>query len=87
MTKTAVCDIMALVRKSGAGAWPSGKATDFESVYRGFESLRPSLMDSALSESEARRQSDRETESARVSTGLGTGAALERPIAEYGGSR
>ena len=26
-----------------AGAWPSGKATDFESVYREFESLRPSL--------------------------------------------
>ena len=42
------------------GEWPSGKATDFESVYRGFESLRPSLMDSALSESEARRRADRE---------------------------
>ena len=25
------------------GEWPSGKATDFESVYRGFESLLPSL--------------------------------------------
>ena len=24
------------------GAWPSGKATDFESVYRRFESYRPS---------------------------------------------
>jgi hypothetical protein len=27
-----------------AGEWPSGKATDFESVYRGFESLLPSLL-------------------------------------------
>jgi hypothetical protein len=26
-----------------SGEWPSGKATDFESVYRGFESLLPSL--------------------------------------------
>ena len=25
------------------GAWPSGKATDFESVIRRFESYRPSL--------------------------------------------
>ncbi len=36
--------IMGLVRSSIAGAWPSGKATDFESVYREFESLRPSLL-------------------------------------------
>ena len=28
---------------SSVGAWPSGKATDFESVYRTFESCRPSL--------------------------------------------
>lgn len=31
------------------GEWPSGKATDFESVYRGFESLLPSLKEQSLS--------------------------------------
>jgi hypothetical protein len=46
--------IMSIVNKSIAdlltGAWPSGKATDFESVYRRFESYRPSLAKTSRSQ-------------------------------------
>jgi hypothetical protein len=32
-----------MINRRYAGEWPSGKATDFESVYRRFESYLPSL--------------------------------------------
>ena len=45
------------------GEWPSGKATDFESVYRGFESLLPSL--------DSGREKNVLTLPPRVATGVG----------------
>jgi hypothetical protein len=44
------------------GEWPSGKATDFESVYRGFESLLPSL--------DNKRERNVLTSTPRVATGV-----------------
>ncbi len=66
-----ICTIVINYKSVLAGVWPSGKATDFESVYRGFESLHPSLVINCPRRNDWRR---------RMVQGLPHGRGRDSPI-------